>query len=54
MVSRIVTSRFSEFQEELQKQQLVPLHVYDMNLRDIYLAALRKGGFDYDALENVV
>jgi ABC-2 type transport system ATP-binding protein len=54
MVSRIVTSKFSEFQEELKRQHLTPLHVYDMNLRDIYLAALRKGGFDYDALENVV
>jgi ABC-2 type transport system ATP-binding protein len=54
MVSRIVTSKYPEFQEELKKQHLSPLHVYDMNLRDIYLAALRQGGLNYDSLENVV
>jgi len=54
IVSRIVTSNFPEFQQELQKQHITPLHVYDMNLREIYLSALRKGGWNYDSLENVV
>lgn len=54
MVSRLVTNRFPAFEDELKKRKLTPLHVYDMNLRDIYLACLQKGGLNHDSLENLV
>jgi ABC-2 type transport system ATP-binding protein len=54
MVSRIVTDRYDAFQNELRQKKITPLHVYDMNLRDIYLASLRKGGLNYDSIEAMV
>ncbi len=55
LVSRIVTSQFPAWNERFKKTGQTPLHVYDMNLREIYLAAVRKqGGIDYDSLEDLV
>jgi ABC-type multidrug transport system ATPase subunit len=42
MVSRIVTNEYESFLKDLQHKKVTPLHVYDMNLRDIYLASLQK------------
>jgi ABC-2 type transport system ATP-binding protein len=54
VVSRIVTSQFSNVMQKLKQSGQTPLHVYDMNLREIYLASLRKGGIDYGSLEELV
>ncbi|MCI0416159.1 ABC transporter ATP-binding protein [bacterium] len=54
LVSRIVSSRFPVLKEKLKKNNLTPLHVYDMNLREIYLSAIRQGGIDYGSLEDLV
>ena len=54
MVSRIVTNNYAALANELKQKKVTPLHVYDMNLRDIYLASLRKGGVNYDSLETLV
>ena len=55
LVSRIVTSDFPAWTERFEKSGQTPLHVYDMNLREIYLAILKKqGGIDYDSLEDLV
>jgi len=54
MVSRVVTNDYSAFQSELNEKRIKPLHVFDMNLRDIYLASLRKGGLNHDSIEALV
>jgi ABC-2 type transport system ATP-binding protein len=54
LVSRIITSRFPVLMDQLKLKNLTPLHVYDMNLREIYLSAIRQGGIDYGSLEDLV